>query len=152
LSKRQVKAPKVHIRDSGLLHALLHLPAQRDIEGRPKLVVRGGRRLGSEIKRTTTPAVTPSMRSALRDLRLTELTVVHAGAESFQLAGHVRAVSASALVEEIRLAAMTISIRRHERIRPCAPDGPACAQAAGVLRACLYLAYTDSRCPRSFKD
>src|SRR6267154_2666179 len=37
LSKRQVKAPKIFIRDSGLLHALLNLAAQRDLEGHPKL-------------------------------------------------------------------------------------------------------------------
>jgi predicted AAA+ superfamily ATPase len=33
LSKRQVKAPKIFIRDSGLLHALLNLATQRDLEG-----------------------------------------------------------------------------------------------------------------------
>lgn len=37
LGKRQVKAPKIYVRDSGLLHALLNLPTQRDIEGHPKL-------------------------------------------------------------------------------------------------------------------
>jgi predicted AAA+ superfamily ATPase len=36
VSKREVKAPKVYIRDSGLLHRLLHLP-QDDIENHPKL-------------------------------------------------------------------------------------------------------------------
>jgi predicted AAA+ superfamily ATPase len=37
LSKRQVKAPKVYIRDSGLLHALLAIGAERDLRGHPKL-------------------------------------------------------------------------------------------------------------------
>jgi predicted AAA+ superfamily ATPase len=37
LGKRQVKSPKIFIRDSGLLHALLNLPTKRDIEGHPKL-------------------------------------------------------------------------------------------------------------------
>ena len=37
LGKRQVKAPKVYIRDSGLLHALLGIQAQRDLEGHPKV-------------------------------------------------------------------------------------------------------------------
>jgi predicted AAA+ superfamily ATPase len=36
LGKRQVKAPKVYIRDSGLLHALLSVPRQADLEGHPK--------------------------------------------------------------------------------------------------------------------
>jgi hypothetical protein len=37
LGKRQVKAPKVYVRDSGLLHQLLGLPTQRDLERHPKL-------------------------------------------------------------------------------------------------------------------
>ncbi len=37
LGKRQVKAPKVYVRDSGLLHALLGVPALRDLEGHPKV-------------------------------------------------------------------------------------------------------------------
>jgi predicted AAA+ superfamily ATPase len=37
LGKRQVKAPKVYIRDTGLLHALLGVPSFRFLEGHPKL-------------------------------------------------------------------------------------------------------------------
>jgi predicted AAA+ superfamily ATPase len=37
LGKRQVKAPKVYVRDSGLLHALLGIANQRDLEHHPKL-------------------------------------------------------------------------------------------------------------------
>ena len=37
LGKRQVKAPKIYLRDSGLLHALLGLGTQRDLEHHPKL-------------------------------------------------------------------------------------------------------------------
>lgn len=37
LKKRQVKAPKIYIRDSGILHTLLQLPASRDLLGHPKL-------------------------------------------------------------------------------------------------------------------
>jgi predicted AAA+ superfamily ATPase len=37
LGKRQVKAPKVYVRDSGLLHALLGVGNQRDLEGHPKV-------------------------------------------------------------------------------------------------------------------
>jgi uncharacterized protein len=36
LGKRQYKAPKVYVRDSGLLHALLALTTQTDMEGHPK--------------------------------------------------------------------------------------------------------------------
>jgi len=37
LGKRQVKAPKVYLRDSGLLHALLGITNQRDLELHPKV-------------------------------------------------------------------------------------------------------------------
>ena len=36
IRKRQVKAPKVYLRDSGLLHALLGIRDQRTLEGHPK--------------------------------------------------------------------------------------------------------------------
>ena len=37
LGKRQVRAPKVYVRDSGLLHALLGIANQRDLENHPKV-------------------------------------------------------------------------------------------------------------------
>ena len=37
LGKRQVKAPKVYVRDSGLLHTLLGIASQRDLEYHPKV-------------------------------------------------------------------------------------------------------------------
>jgi len=37
LGKRQVKAPKVYIRDSGLLHSLLGIGSRRDLELHPKV-------------------------------------------------------------------------------------------------------------------
>jgi predicted AAA+ superfamily ATPase len=37
IRKRQVKAPKVYIRDSGILHALLQLQTIADLQGHPKL-------------------------------------------------------------------------------------------------------------------
>jgi hypothetical protein len=37
LGKRQVKSPKVYLRDSGLLHALLGIPSFVALEGHPKL-------------------------------------------------------------------------------------------------------------------
>jgi predicted AAA+ superfamily ATPase len=136
ISKRQVKAPKVFIADSGVLHTLLDIQTARDLEGHPKvgaswegflletivsrlgvradqcyfwathggaeldlLVVDGRRRRGFEFKRTTAPSVTPSMRSALADLRLDRLDVVHAGAESFPLGPRIHAISAERLTD-----------------------------------------------------
>lgn len=37
ISKRQVKAPKVYLRDSGLLHNLLDIPSYQSLLGHPKL-------------------------------------------------------------------------------------------------------------------
>ena len=124
LAKRQVKSPKVYIRDSGLLHHLLGIRSQADLERHPKLgaswegfvidtIVRQlqpdeayfwathqgaeldllcfhrGRRYGFEIKRADAPALTASMRVALRDLRLDCLTVIYPGAKRYRLADRV---------------------------------------------------------------
>ena len=37
ISKRQVKAPKVYVADSGILHTLLDIQTTRDLEGHPKV-------------------------------------------------------------------------------------------------------------------
>jgi predicted AAA+ superfamily ATPase len=37
IRKRQVKAPKIYIRDSGMLHALLQINTMADLQGHPKL-------------------------------------------------------------------------------------------------------------------
>lgn len=56
------------------------------------LVLKGGRRIGFECKRSSAPALTPSMRVALSDLRLDRLYVLHAGEHSFPMAERVWAV------------------------------------------------------------
>jgi predicted AAA+ superfamily ATPase len=138
VGKRQVKAPRIYLADSGLLHALLGLGTLRDLTGHPKvgasweglaidtvvralrawsteiyfwglhtgaeldlLVVRGHRRIGFEIKRTTSPRVTPSMRSALDVLELQRLYVVHAGDASFPMAEKIHAVPLSKVPDEL---------------------------------------------------
>ena len=136
IAKRQVKAPKVFVSDSGLLHTLLDIPTPAALASHPKvgaswegfllesvvsqigarpdqcyfwgthagaeldlLVVDGGRRRGFEFKRTTAPAITPSMRSAMHDLKLDRLDVVHAGSESFRMAPRIYATAAARLTE-----------------------------------------------------
>ena len=37
VSKRQVKAPKIYLTDTGLLHMLLNIPTATDLEGHPKV-------------------------------------------------------------------------------------------------------------------
>lgn len=61
----------------------------------------GGQLRGFEIRRTSAPRITRSVRSALEDLSLTRMDVVHAGSESFPLDRRVRAISAQRLHEEI---------------------------------------------------
>ena len=138
ISKRQVKAPKIYVSDSGLLHCLLNLRTFKDLEGHPKvgaswegfglqqvirrldvkaeecffwatharaeldlLVVRGRKRFGFEFKRTSAPRVTPSMRSALIDLNLMRIDVIHAGDNTYMMDKKIRAVTLLRLLDDI---------------------------------------------------
>ena len=65
------------------------------------LVVRGNRRLGFEVKRTSAPSVTRSMHSALSDLELERLDVVHAGEQTYPLAERTRAVALARLEQDL---------------------------------------------------
>jgi uncharacterized protein len=65
------------------------------------LVVRGSRRLGFEFKRTTAPRLTPSIRSAVDDLKLERLHLIHAGEKTFSLAERVRAVPLHRIWEDL---------------------------------------------------
>ena len=73
-----------------------HAGAELDL-----LMVRGRTRRGSEFKRTTAPAVTPSMRQALVDLKLSSIDVIHAGADTYPLAKGIRAVALSRLHQDL---------------------------------------------------
>lgn len=129
LKKRQVKAPKIYICDTGILHALLGVDSESALMGHPKsgaswegfamqemvrvlgvdwdrcyywathrgaeldlLAFDGGRRIGFEFKRTSAPAMTRSMHSALSDLKLDRLFVVYPGDARFPLHDRVEAV------------------------------------------------------------
>jgi predicted AAA+ superfamily ATPase len=65
------------------------------------MVIRGNRRLGFEFKRSTTPSVTRSMHTAIQDLRLRRLWVVHAGERVFDLGRRIRAVPLPRILEEL---------------------------------------------------
>jgi len=75
-----------------------HAGAELDL-----LIVRGRQRFGFEMKRTSSPRLTPSMRSALADLKLNHLDVIHAGDETFPLGEQVRAVALERLLSDIRI-------------------------------------------------
>ncbi len=74
-----------------------HAGAELDL-----LVVRGKKRWGFEVKRTSAPSITPSMRTALEDLKLQRLFVVHAGEYSFDMAKNIRAIALSHLLNELK--------------------------------------------------
>lgn len=134
LKKRQVKSPKIYIRDSGLLHQLLGISTEKDLLSHPKsgaswegyaidetlklvepseayfwathtgaeldlLLLKQGRRIGVEVKRQDAPRLTPSMRSALADLRLDRLTVLYPGTRDYDLADRVRVLPLASLAE-----------------------------------------------------
>ena len=129
LKKRQVRAPKVYVADTGLLHALLGVDGESALLGHPKsgaswegfamqeivrilgvdwdrcyywathrgaeldlLVNDGGRRIGFEFKRTSAPAMTRSMHSALSDLKLDRLFTVFPGHSRFRIHPRAEAV------------------------------------------------------------
>lgn len=152
ISKRQVKSPKVFIKDSGLLHTLLDIERDEALEGHPRvgaswegfaiqevsrrlgarpdqcffwsthagaeldlLVVAEGKRHGFEVKRTSAPSITPSMRSAVADLELDSLDVVHGGTDTYPLARlgnvEVRALALRRVLRDLAPLARTKSVR-----------------------------------------
>lgn len=139
ISKRQIKSPKVYIKDSGLLHTLLGIKTYRDMERHPRIgaswegfvieqvirwmgfmleecffwgthagaeidlfAVRGSERLGFEVKLTSSPSVTPSMRIAISDLKLNRLFIIHAGEKTFYLTKEIKAVAFSSLLKDMK--------------------------------------------------
>ena len=138
LGKRQVKSPKVYLRDSGLLHYLLDIRTSDDLDGHPRigasfeglaigeliahlgaqpeecffwkahtgaevdlLIVRGRERSAFEIKRSSAPRTTRSMHTAIDDLALERLDVIHAGRETYPLREKIRAVSVHRIRQDV---------------------------------------------------
>ena len=56
------------------------------------LLVEGSKRVGYEIKYSDAPKLTPSMRIALKELKLHRLTVLYPGERSYPLADRIEAV------------------------------------------------------------
>ncbi len=65
------------------------------------LVIKGQRRYGFEIKRTSAPRITASMRAARDSLKLTRLNVIHAGEHSFPLDNGIQAIAFQRLCTEL---------------------------------------------------
>lgn len=137
-AKRQVRSPKVYVRDTGLLHELLGIGDRASLDAHPVLgaswegfiieqlsqLLAGepmwfwgrhqgaeldlltriqGTWVGFEVKRTTQPKVTRSLRSAVETLQLHHAFVVHAGAHSFPLADNITAITAGDLLDRLTL-------------------------------------------------
>jgi len=66
------------------------------------LMVKDARRIGIELKRAGAPCLTPSMRIAMRDLRLDALYAVYPGERRYALADGIEAVPLSALLGAVR--------------------------------------------------
>jgi predicted AAA+ superfamily ATPase len=134
LKKRQVKAPKVYLRDSGLLHHLLGIKGECDLLAHPGcgaswegyvieetltalqpdeayfwathngaeldlLLIKDGKRIGLECKRTDAPRMTPSIRIAMNDLELDRLLVIYPGNRSYPLAENVEVLPLAELIQ-----------------------------------------------------
>ncbi len=124
IGKRQVKAPKIFFRDSGLLHSLLHIPDYSGLTSHPRLgaswegfaleqclthlgiaeayfwathggaeldlfFFKDGKRYGLEFKYTEAPRTSKSMHSALDDLKLEHLWVIHPGEHTYPAASNI---------------------------------------------------------------
>lgn len=73
-----------------------HASAELDL-----LVVAGRKRLGFEVKRTTAPSVTESMKIARADLGLDRLEVIHGGSRTFPMGDRIRAVALDRVLTDI---------------------------------------------------
>lgn len=137
LKKRQVKSPKLYLRDSGLLHHLLGIRTEKELLTHPKLgaswegyvveeVIRSlepdeqyfwathngaeidlilrkdGKKYGVECKRTDAPKLTPSMRTAIEQLKLSQVSVIYPGTQLYELAPRILAVPFRSVVNGMK--------------------------------------------------
>jgi predicted AAA+ superfamily ATPase len=134
IKKRQVKAPKIYIRDTGILHSLLGIRSMDDLLANPKygaswegyileqiinfvepdevyfwathngaeidlVFLKGSRLYGVECKRADAPAMTPSMKIALKDLKLARIAVIYPGKQRYLLHKQIEVVPFEAVVD-----------------------------------------------------
>ena len=129
IKKRQVKSPKIYIRDSGIFHYLLGIQNDETLLISPKigaswegfaleqivnllqvdqydcyfwathnkaeldlLVTQNGKKIGFEFKYNDAPKISPSMRIAMLELSLDELTIIYPGEISYSLGKNIQVV------------------------------------------------------------
>jgi uncharacterized protein len=81
VGKRLVRAPKIYVRDSGIVHALLGLPTYDSVLGHPVA------------ERSRAPVVSRGFHQGVLDVGATAAFVVHSGADTFSLGNGVTAIS-----------------------------------------------------------
>ncbi|OJW67642.1 MAG: hypothetical protein BGO68_02210 [Candidatus Amoebophilus sp. 36-38] len=126
INKRQVKAPKIYFKDSGILHTLLNLQSYKDIERHSKLgslwegfameeIIKNSdldstrfffwrtsngaeidlfyrtrnNLIGIEFKYADAPRITPSMKTAIEDLKLDRLFIIYPGNKDYPLSDKI---------------------------------------------------------------
>jgi len=127
VGKRQVRAPKIYLRDSGILHALMNVGDDMALQAHPRvgaswegfalemvlrrlrpgeayfwgthsgaeldlLLTHRGRRFGIEFKYSEAPRVTRSAHTAISDLQLDHVWVVHPGEHAFPIEKKITAM------------------------------------------------------------
>ncbi len=137
LKKRQVKSPKLYLRDSGLLHHLLGIRSDNELLTHPKLgaswegyvveevirslepdeqyfwathngaeidliLLKDGKKYGVECKRMDAPKLTPSMRTAIDQLKLCQVSVIYPGTQLYELAPRILAVPLRSVVKGMK--------------------------------------------------
>lgn len=138
LGKRLVKSPKVYLRDSGLLHALLGIVSLNDLAGHPVVgaswegwvleqiaqlldaqwqlsfyrtasgseidivAERGKRKIGFEIKFSSSPTLTKGFWLAMDDLKLEQAYIVAPVEHRYPLAPNVEVIPAVQLADVLR--------------------------------------------------
>jgi len=122
ISKRQVKSPKIYIRDTGIFHTLLDIKNHAELLVNQKigaswesfvleqmirfhsalsedcyfwashqgaeldlLIIKGGKRLGFEVKFNSSPRLTKSMQVVMENLSLNQLHVIYPGNVDYPL-------------------------------------------------------------------
>ncbi len=129
IGKRQIKRPKVYIRDSGILHTLLNIHSYSDLLVHPLLahswecfaleeiirvnrvsaedcyfwgvhqqaeldllILKEGKRLGFEVKYTSSPKRSSAMNTIIKDLKLDKLTIIYPGHVDYFLEDNIEVV------------------------------------------------------------
>jgi predicted AAA+ superfamily ATPase len=137
IGKRQVKAPKLYMRDTGILNALLNIHDQQQLHNFPRLgafweglaleeilrfykiennecffwgtqgraeldllIFRGGKPIGFEFKYSDTPRITTSMKTAIEDLKLDHLYVIHPSEGSFPMTENITCCGLEAFISK----------------------------------------------------